>query len=197
MTLVKSLYSVGLDLPSDWNNIAKGTNSSHVDLSGTLLGRSETIDCEKALKTIKSQTKAGTADTSSSSHCEDSGTCKTIDYTSIGKSTSPAKNMCCPWWNNSILAREEISSFSFWLWFWLLQDACLEFRNWASRIQHRPQLQFSAYSEQLHHYSTEKGSARYRAQAEDFPTLRHRSTSSLASQAAEENWMPATCQALW
>lgn len=106
MTLVKSLYSVGLHLSSDWIwwRVLIPTRE-------TLLRRNETIGCENALRTVKSQ-RPETADISSSSHCEDSGTCRTIDYTSIGKSTSPAKNMCCPWWNNSILAREEISSFS-------------------------------------------------------------------------------------
>lgn len=68
----------------------------------------------------------------------------TIDYTSTGKSTSPAK-ICCPWWNNSILAREEISSFFFWLWLWLLQDACLEFGNWASIVEPNTGLDCSSW----------------------------------------------------
>lgn len=107
MTLVKSLYSVVSISPVIewiWWRVLIPTRES-------LLRRSETIGCENALRTEKSQ-RPETADISSSSHCEDSGTCKTIDYTSISKSTSPAKNMCCPWWNNSILAREEILSFS-------------------------------------------------------------------------------------
>lgn len=134
MTLVKSLYSVGLHLPVIewiWWRVLIPTRE-------TLLRRSETIGCENALRTIKSQ-RLETADTSSSSHCEDSGTCKTIHYTSIGRSTSPAKT-CVALGEIIAFWPERTFRHFVWLWFWLLQDAWLEFRNWASRTQHRPWL---------------------------------------------------------